>query len=141
METLVKSLFMGSVSADNIYFDTSEWKILLSRMSEENVQLKNQLSTLLNREHPVLPLQQAEEFQSRFIWEDEHILFLRNIIRLLDATVPGNHSDAVDFHTYDLWVELTQKRIGDCQKQFDSLKEEFYICTSLYDNNRSNFLF
>lgn len=125
MKIMAKSISINSVDKDLLYSERNEWKDILTRMREENVQLKNQLSALLKTNQSLISLQKAEEFQSRFIWEDEQILFLRAIVKLLDTMYAGDSNDPAGIKDLYPWIESTRKRINVAQTQFELLKNDF----------------
>ena len=60
------------------------WKQLLNSWMEENILLKNRLSEILRNNFDHNSLEEIEEFQTKFINDDELIRFLKKNVNELD---------------------------------------------------------
>jgi len=67
-----------------LQYEAGTWKRLLLFMSDENICLKNRLSEILKGPFNGSLLDELENFQSRFIREDELLLFMRSDFVALD---------------------------------------------------------
>lgn len=78
--------FQGNPGMDVRQFQTEieTWKRLLNSRMEENVLLKIQISDILKDNYDQNSLEEIEEFQTKFIREDELILSLRREVNDLD---------------------------------------------------------
>ena len=66
-------------------FEIQWWKQLLNSRMEDNILLKNSLSDILKNNFDHNLLDEIEEFQSKFIREDEVIHSLRNDVNEMDS--------------------------------------------------------
>ncbi len=69
---------------NQLQVEVNTWKRLLNFFSDENVCLKNRLSEILKNGFDRKLLEEFENFQTKFIKQDETITFLRNDIAELD---------------------------------------------------------
>ena len=85
MENKIARL-QGNPGMDVRQFQTEieTWKRLLNSRMEQNVLLKIQISDILRNNYDQNSLEEIEEFQTKFIREDELILSLRREVNDLD---------------------------------------------------------
>ena len=69
---------------NQLQVEVNTWKRLLNFFRDENVYLKNRLSEILKNGFDRKLLEEFENFQTKFINQDEVISFLRNDIADLD---------------------------------------------------------
>src|SRR6478672_10328077 len=73
-----KKLQMQDLKLKQLEYEADTWKRLLSFMMDENIHLKNRLSEFLRHTFAKNYLEEIENFQSRFLKQDELICLLRN---------------------------------------------------------------
>lgn len=100
---------------------------ILTRMSLENVELKNQLSELLKSGENILPLEKAETFHNLFILTDERISFFREMIRVLETV---SYAKGIQqFSEREQAMErmsMLAETVREAQKQFAVTRNDFY---------------
>ncbi len=75
---------MPQKKMQQIQIESNTWKRLLDFFREENVRSKNRLSDILKENFDRNLLEDLENFQSRFVQQDELLGLLRNEIAELD---------------------------------------------------------
>src|SRR4026209_1512 len=75
---------MSSLKLKQLQYESDSWKDLLGFMMDENIRQKNRLSEILHNGFNRNLLEEMENFQSRFINEDERIRLLRHELVELD---------------------------------------------------------
>jgi hypothetical protein len=107
-----------------IYIDT--WKRLLNARMEENVLLKNTLSDILKYNYNQNSLEQIEEFQNKFISEDELIISLRKDVNDLDNLLSAKiFGDGKIEKSFNSKIENLQNDICKSANRFRILKSVF----------------
>src|SRR6185312_14441132 len=102
------------------------WKRLLNSRMEENVLLKIQISDILRDNYDQNSLEEIEEFQTRFIREDELINTLRRGVNDLDNLLYGKLFESVKMEkSFDTKMENLRKDIANSTVRFRILKSTF----------------
>lgn len=102
------------------------WKRLLNSRMEENVLLKIQISDILRDNYDQNSLEKIEEFQTRFIREDELINTLRRGVNDLDNLLYGKLFESVKMEkSFDTKMENLRKDIANSTVRFRILKSTF----------------
>ena len=91
--------------------EMNSWKKMLSSRMEKNVIMKNKLGDLLKKNYNKNYLEQIEEFQNKFIREDEVTDMLRNDVIKFD-----NLSNSQVFKE--------EKLRESCEKRMEKLRDE-----------------
>jgi len=100
---------------------------ILTRMSRENVELKNQLSELLKSGEDILPLEKAEAFHNLFMLTDERISFFREMIRVLETV--SSSGGTQEFSEREQAMErmsMLADTVREAQKQFAVTRSDFF---------------
>lgn len=72
--------------------EINDWRLSLSTMSDENIQMKSSLSNMLQGNFDINLLPQVENFYSHLLAEEEFINLLRHNIGELDNLITGGDS-------------------------------------------------
>ena len=102
------------------------WKELLNTRMEENVLLKNRLSDILINNYDQNSLEEIEEFQTKFIREDELINSLRRDVNNLDNLLYSKmFEDGKMEKSFDTGMEKLGKDIANSITRFRILQSAF----------------
>jgi hypothetical protein len=102
------------------------WKQLFNPMMEENVLLKNKLADILKNDYDQNSLEEIEEFQTKFIREDELIHSLRRDVNDLDNLLYSKmFEDGKMEKSFDIKMEKLGKDIANTIIRFRILKSAF----------------
>ena len=77
---------------ERLHEEIGKWRRLLNSMTEENVSLKNELAGILKNKYDKDSLEDMENFQTRFIKEDELINLLKTDVDQLYNLLHGRMS-------------------------------------------------
>jgi hypothetical protein len=117
---------MPELKFKQLQYEADTWKRLLGFLMEENIHLKNRLSEVLKTSFDEKLLEEAENFQSRFMREDSMISLLRNDVaefdKLLLREVFENGQIKKEAARK---VKTMRKNIENAEAQFSKLKAEF----------------
>lgn len=108
-----------------IQFETSTWKRLLDFFRDENVFFKNRLSDILKESFDRNLLEALENFQSRFIKQDEVNSVLRNEISELDRLLLDDKikeiasKPSIERILFNLRENLYRSELRFCTLQLD----------------------
>ena len=125
---LLKNKIARNPGMDVRQFQTQieTWKRLLNSRMEENVLLKIQISDILRDNYDQNSLEEIEEFQTRFIREDELINTLRRGVNDLDNLLYGKLFESVKMEkSFDTKMENLRKDIANSTVRFRILKSTF----------------
>jgi len=75
---------MPELKLKQLQYESDTWKRLLGFMKDENIHLKNRLSEILKNDFNKNLLEELENFNSRFLKEDELIGLIRHDMAELD---------------------------------------------------------
>jgi hypothetical protein len=107
-----------------LYIET--WKRSLNSRMEENVLLKNMLSDILKNNYNQNSLEEIEEFQNKFISEDELIISLRKDVNDLDNLLSAKmFGDGKIEKSFNSKMENLQNDITKSTNRFRILKSVF----------------
>ena len=91
--------------------EINSWKKMLRSRMEENIGMKNMLGDLLKKNYDQDNLEQIEEFQNKFIREDEMTDMLRNDMIKFDELSYGQ-------------VFKEEKNRESCKKRMEKLRND-----------------
>ena len=134
---------MQDLKLKQLEYEADTWKRLLSFMMDENIHLKNRLSEFLRHTFAKNYLEEIENFQSRFLKQDELICLLRNdlaeVEKLLvrEILVDGKILDEINRKLNKL-----RNHVCNTELQFSKLKCEFnnYLSDILNNRDREKYL-
>lgn len=111
---------------NQLQVEVNTWKRLLNFFSDENVCLKNRLSEILKNGFDRKLLEEFENFQTKFIKQDEMITFLRNDIAELDKLLVNEKLGiGINKNTIDRKLEHLRKNITNSEVRFFQLQLNF----------------
>lgn len=119
---------------DQVKIETGTWKRLIDFFMEENIQAKNRLSGILRDDFNNELLDGLEDFQTRFIKQDQVIHLLRVDITELDKLIAGDCDDVGTAKQVDSGLDHLRSNICNSGKLFFELQTDFnrfltkYIC-------------
>ncbi|ULQ53324.1 hypothetical protein [Flavihumibacter fluvii] len=117
---------MSAMKIKQLQYESETWKRLLRFMTDENICLKTRVSEVLKNGFDRRLLVQIEDFNSRFIKEDELIGFLRNQVAELDKLLLQESSgDLESIQKVESQLKKIRGNIRATEKQFGKLKLEF----------------
>ena len=123
-------------------YETDTWKRLLNFMIEENIHLKIRLSEILQQISGVSLLEDLENFQNRFIRQDEFTSLLRDDIAELDGLLMREiFEDGKIINKIDRKLLKLRSNIINAETQFSKLKIDFnnFLAMMLHDSNGKAF--
>lgn len=127
---------MADYNLQQMVYETETWKRSLGFMLEENVQLKIRVSEILKDIFEPGLLDPIEEFQGKFIREDEMIRLLRNEVAELNTLF---QKDPLPNETSKQVMENKLKKlrfnIRREEENFGKLKADFHGFLSEYTRN------
>jgi hypothetical protein len=111
---------------NQLQVEVNTWKRLLNFFSDENICLKNRLSEILKNGFDRKLLEEFENFQTKFIKQDEMITFLRNDIAELDKLLLNDKLGiGINENTIDRKLEHLRKNIVNSEGRFFQLQINF----------------
>ena len=111
---------------NQLQVEVNTWKRLLNFFSDENICLKNRLSEILKNGFDRKLLEEFENFQTKFIKQDEMITFLRNDIAELDKLLLNEKLGiGKNENTIDRKLEHLRKNIANSEGRFFQLQINF----------------
>lgn len=111
---------------EQLQYEVDAWKRMLEFMMEENVHLKNRLSSILRDDFNPELLEEVEAFQTSFIKEDELVAGLRNEIADLDKLLVREvYEDGKIMKLVDNNMKRMRIHIRKAEERFSHLKLEF----------------
>jgi len=117
---LSSTRIMEPAKINQLQIEINTWKRLLNFFRDENVCLKNRLSDILKDGFDRRLLEEFENFQTKFIKQDEVISFLRNDTAELDKLLLNEKSG----------VEISDSRINKklehLRNNMANYKREFF---------------
>jgi hypothetical protein len=121
------------VKLEQLQFESDTWKRLLGDMVDENVRLKMRLSELLKDKFNQNLLEDAENFQSRFLKEDELIALLRNDMAELGKVLKRETAEEVVIKEVYKKLKVIKENIKTVEKHLSTLQLEFnnYIAENI----------
>lgn len=117
---------MPALKLAQLQYEADTWKRVLGFMVEENIHLKNRLSEVLRNGFNKSLLEEVENFQTRFVREDEMIGLLRNeVVELDKLLVKELFEDGNTCREADNRMRKLRGNIKNAENQFGRLKLEF----------------
>jgi hypothetical protein len=117
---------MPQKKTEQLKIETSRWKRLLDFFMEENVHSKNRLSDVLKDGFGRNLLEELENFQSRFIKQDELIKLLRSDIAELDKLLLNEKiNEDINSELIDRNLDNLRCNISDSERRFCELQLDF----------------
>ena len=117
---------MSELKLKQLQFETDTWKRLLGFMSDENIHQKNRLSEILKNQFDINLLEEIENFQSRFLMEDERIGLLIKEVTVLDKLLVREiFEDGSLIRQVDTQLKRLRKNIKYAEAQFTKMKMDF----------------
>ena len=126
---------IGSEILKQLRYECDTWKRQLCFISEENVRLKTRLSEILKDGIDDNFLEEIENFQNRFIREDDVIGVLRNEVADLDKLLASEiFEDGNTVKKADNKIKSLRHNVTETEKDFIKLKSEFnnYILENIF---------
>ena len=118
---------MSDLKLKQLQYESDTWKRLLGFIMEENMHLKNRISELLKDRFDSNLLEEVEDFQSRFVKEDELISLLRNDVAKVDRLLVREiFEDGRIMHKVNSDLKKMRNDITMAEKEFTRLKSEFH---------------
>lgn len=108
-------------------FEIQWWKQLLNSRMEDNILLKNSLSDILKNNFDHNLLDEIEEFQSKFIREDEVIHSLRNDVNEMDSLMHEEMCEEPEI------TKAIDNKINNLRKSIASSATHFLLLKSAFD--------
>lgn len=113
----------------NYEFDT--WNSTLEYLVDGNIRLKNRLAEILSDRFDKYLLEEVDDFQNRFIKEDEIISLIRNDIADLNRLSDRNMFEKGKLKPeIDRKIKKIRNNLITAEKQFGKLKMDFNIFLS-----------
>jgi hypothetical protein len=122
----LKLIEMPDLKLLQLRYESDTWKRLLGFMLDENVHLKFRLSDVLQNNFDKQLLEELENFQGRFLKQDELISVLRNDLAGLDKLmVRSVIEDGKIMKEIGSKMKKIRNHINNAERQFSRLKSEF----------------
>ena len=125
---------MEQAKINQLQSEINTWKRLLNFFRDENVCLKNRLSDILKNGFNRKLLEEFENFQTRFIKQDEVISLLRNDTAELDKLLSNEKSGVIISDSrIDKKLDHLRNNITNSEEQFFQLQLNFntYILANM----------
>lgn len=122
----IKKNYMPEMKLKQLLYESDTWKRLLGFMMDENIHLKNRISDILRNGFDKNLLEEMENFQSRFIKEDQLIGLLRHEMAELEKLLAREvFEDGKILKEIDRKLRIFRNNIIAAEVQFGKLKMEF----------------
>lgn len=112
---------MEQEKINQLQIEVNTWKRLLNFFKDENVYLKNRLSDILKNGFHRKFLEEFENFQTKFIKQDEVISLLRNDTAELDNLLNAGAGD----NSIDKKLAHLRNNMANYERQFFQLQLNF----------------
>lgn len=117
---------MPELKLKQMQFEADTWKRLLGFLIEENIHLKNRLSEILKNNFDKKLLEEVENFQNRFMKEDNLVSLLRNDVAEFDKLILREvFEDGQLKKEVVRKVKTLRRNIENAEAEFSKLKTEF----------------
>ncbi|HSQ44858.1 MAG TPA: hypothetical protein VLM16_07660 [Ginsengibacter sp.] len=119
---------------NQLQIEVNTWKRLLNFFKEENVYLKNRLSDILKNGFERKFLDEFENFQTKFVKQDEVISLLRNDTAELDKLLNNYLNDGIIDESVDKKLAHLRNNMANYERQFFQLQLNFntYLAENMY---------
>jgi hypothetical protein len=117
---------MPELKLIQLQYESDTWKHLLGFMIDENIRQKNRLSEILKNGFDRNLLEEMENFQTRFIKEDERIRLLRHeLVELDKLLIREIFDDGKIIKEINSKFKNLRNNIVITERKFGELKLEF----------------
>ncbi len=117
---------MPQKKMQQVRIESNTWKRLLDFFREENVRSKNRLSDILKENFDRSLLEDLENFQSRFVQQDELIGLLRNDIAELDKLLLDEKMhDGIRPSMIERKIGKLRHNLSNSERRFSELQLDF----------------
>ena len=121
-----KPIHMPEHKLRQLQYESDTWRRLLGFMIDENIHLKNRISAILQNGFQKDLLEGVEDFQTRFLKEDDLIVLLRNEVAELDKLLEREiFEDGKIVKEIDSRLKKLRNNIIIAERQFSRLKLDF----------------
>lgn len=119
---------------NQLQIEVNTWKRLLNFFKEENVYLKNRLSDILKNGFERKFLDEFENFQTKFVKQDEVISLLRNDTAELDKLLNNYLNAGIIDESVDKKLAHLRNNMANYERQFFQLQLNFntYLAENMY---------
>ncbi|HEY0297786.1 MAG TPA: hypothetical protein VGB84_01065 [Arachidicoccus sp.] len=104
--------------------EAKKWLVILEKIKQENIILKNRLANAVKQEVSKVFIEEAEQFQQRFIEKDQIVDLLRHDINVLLSSGSYSHK-TTDNGNLQKYKEQMEKDIHKSLAEFEQLKTSF----------------
>lgn len=123
---------MPELKLKQLQYESDTWKHLLGFMMDENIRQKERLSEILKNKFDRNLLEEMENFQTRFIKEDERIRLVRHEVIELDKLLmreifdDGKIIKEIDTRFKDLHnnIVIGERKFGELKLEFNNFLSE-----------------
>ena len=116
---------MQQKKINQLQIEVNTWKRLLNFFKEENVYLKNRLSDILKNGFDRKFLDEFENFQTKFIQQDEVVSLLRNDTAELDKLLDCDLNAGIIDESVDKKLAHLRNNMANYERQFFQLQLNF----------------
>jgi len=119
---------------NQLQIEVNTWKRLLNFFKDENIYLKNRLSDILKNGFERKFLDEFENFQTKFIKQDEVISLLRNDTAELDKLLNGYLNAGIIDESVDKKLAHLRNNMANYERQFFQLQLNFntYLAENMF---------
>ena len=118
--------YMPELKLKQLQYESDTWKHLLGFMMDENIRQKNRLSEILKNGFNRNLLEEMEDFQTRFIKEDERIRLMRHeLVELHKLLIREIYDDGKIIKEINAKFKNLRNNIAITERKFGELKLEF----------------
>lgn len=117
---------MPEAKLKQLQYETDTWKRLLGFMVEENIHLKNRIAEILRNGFAKDKLDVVEEFQSKFIKQDDLVKLIRHqVVELDKLLVREIFEDGKIINAVNKKLGVLRNNVTLAEKEFTKLKLSF----------------
>lgn len=117
---------MPEAKLKQLQYEADTWKRLLGFMVEENIYLKNRIAEILRNGFGKDKLEVVEEFQNKFIKQDDLVKLIRHqVVELDKLLVREIFEDGKIIHAVNKKLSAVRNNVTLAEKEFTKLKLSF----------------
>ncbi|MCG2616298.1 hypothetical protein LZZ85_18510 [Terrimonas sp. NA20] len=116
---------LSTIKIKQLEFESDNWKNSLKFMTEGNVRMKARLSELLQHKLSQELLDETEDFQNKFIDQDDLIRVLRNAIAGFESSIKLESVGRLTIDAVLASRKSITSRIEAAKTKFDDLANRF----------------
>ena len=117
---------MPDAKLKQLQYEADTWKRLLGFMVEENIYLKNRIAEILRNGFGKDKLEVVEEFQNKFIKQDDLVKLIRHqVVELDKLLVREIFEDGKIIHAVNKKLSAVRNNVTLAEKEFTKLKLSF----------------